>query len=286
MVRGRGAPVLLLHGNGGIGEEILAPFACRPGVMWLAPDRPGYGFSAARPGGADPGSQARWAVRLLDALRLPRVTVVAHSIAAGMALCLASRFPHRVASLTLINPFCRPTPHAWAPALRLAVAPVVGAFVRPVVPSVLSLARGRLVSRLAAPNPPTMSLRRLPIRHMARPRSILTLADELKAFNAGIEREDPRVPPAVPVTALFGAEDGTADPGWHGPWLADRAFDPDLRIVPGTGHMLHHVRPDLAWLAVRDALGHVRSVSASEGEGTGEEEPRAILVDAPLPRDG
>jgi pimeloyl-ACP methyl ester carboxylesterase len=260
---GDGPPVLLLHGNGGLGEEILAPFASRHDVTWLAPDRPGYGFSAAADGPQDPAGQALWAVRLLDALRVPAVHVVAHSIAAGMALCLADRDPDRILSMTLLNPFCRPTPHSWKPVHRLAVAPVVGALVRPAVPYLLSIMRERFLARLAAPNRPPATLRRLPFRHLARPSALLTLAGELDAFNEGMKRADPRVPPSVPVVAVVGSDDRTADPDWHVPWLRDRVATLDLRTQQGVGHMLHHVCPDVAWTAVRDAMDAGRSASRS-----------------------
>ncbi len=110
---GRGAPVLLLHGSGSLGQEILAAFPPLQGLRWVAPDRPGYGFSAALPGCEDPLTQARWTRAFLDALGLDRAHVVAHSLACGAALCLAGRSPDRVARLVLIAPFCRPTPHRW-----------------------------------------------------------------------------------------------------------------------------------------------------------------------------
>lgn len=249
--KGSGTPVLLLHGNGGIGEEILAPFVRRRGVRWIAPDRPGYGFSTAARGHEDPMAQADWTRQLLDVLGLRAVHVVSHSIAAGLALCLAARFPSRVLTLTLIAPFCRPTGHGWKPALRLAVAPVVGPIVRPLVPPFLTLTRERLMARLAAPNAAPDTLSRLPVRQLARPCSLLTLAAELNAFNAGMHRAAPHVPCSVPVAALLGADDRTADPDWHGPWLRERVADLDLRRLPGVGHMLHHVRPERAWRTIR-----------------------------------
>ncbi len=266
-MQGQGAPVLLLHGNGGLGEEVLAPFAGRRGVAWIAPDRPGYGFSAAAEGHEDPQSQAIWATRLLDALRLPAAHVVAHSIAAGLALCLAAASPQRVLSLTLLTPFCRPTTPQWKLGLRLAVAPVVGTLVRPAVPWLIAMRQERLLARMAAPNPPPATLRRLPVRHLARPRSLLTLAAELNAFNEGMDRADPRVPDAVPVVALLAQDDGTADPEWHGPWLRDRVARLDLRTHAGIGHMLHHVRPDLAWQAVRDAMAFGGGPASAVAQG-------------------
>jgi pimeloyl-ACP methyl ester carboxylesterase len=255
--------VLLLHGNGGVGEEILGPFSRRRGVTWLAPDRPGYVFSAAADGVGDPADQAQWAARLLDALRLPGAHVVAHSIAAGIGLCLASRFPERVLSMTLLNPFRGPTPHRWKLGLRLVVAPVVGSLVRPAVPHLLSITRERFLARLSAPNPLPETLRRLPLGHLARPGSLLTLAAELNAFNEGIARADPQVPSTVPAVAMLASEDRTADPHWHGPWLRDRVARLDLRTHPGIGHMLHHVCPDLAWKAVQDAMDVTRRASTA-----------------------
>lgn len=58
----------------------------------------------------------------------------------------------------------------------------------------------------------------------------------------------------MPVVALLAADDRTADLEWHGPWLRDRVAQLDLRTHAGIEHMLHHVRPDLGWQAVRDAM--------------------------------
>jgi pimeloyl-ACP methyl ester carboxylesterase len=44
---GFGEPVLLLHGNVGPGEEMIRSVTVQPGISWIAPDRPGYGFSDA-----------------------------------------------------------------------------------------------------------------------------------------------------------------------------------------------------------------------------------------------
>jgi hypothetical protein len=180
----------------------------------------------------------------------------------GDGLCLASRFPKRVLSMTLLSPFCRPTPHRWKLGLRIAVAPVVGPLVRPAVPHLLSITREHFLARLSAPNRPPETLRRLPLGHLAKSGSLLTLAAELKAFNEDIARADPRVPSTVPVVAVFAADDTTADPRWHSPWLRDRVARLDLRTCHGVGHMLHHACPDLAWKAVQDAIQVGKQASA------------------------
>jgi hypothetical protein len=78
----------------------------------------------------------------------------------------------------------------------------------------------------------------------------------LNAFNDGIAHADPYVPPTVPVVAVIGSDDRTADPDWHLPWLRDRVATLDLRTQQGVGHMLHHMRPVLA---LGGGPGHHRS---------------------------
>ncbi len=205
LLSAEGEPVLLLHGNCGLGEEILAPFGRRKGVRWIAPDRPGYGFSEPLQGRQeDPVDQALWAVDLMDSLKSPATLVVAHSIASGVALCLAHLLPHRVLSMTLINPFCRPTPHRWMPGLRLAVAAFVGSLVRPAVPRLLGMARNQVLSRLLAPDPVPATLDWLPLKHATRSRALLSMAAELRGFNDGMKRADPRVGAEIPRRGLAG----------------------------------------------------------------------------------
>jgi pimeloyl-ACP methyl ester carboxylesterase len=248
---GTGQHVLLLHGNGSIGEEILAAFQPCAGMRFIAPDRPGYGFSDPLPEGCeDPGALGDWIGRLLDVMGIRAVHVVAHSLAAGAALCFASKCPNRTLSLTLVSPFCRPTPHRWMPALQIAVFPVVGRAVRAILPPVLTRLRRYVLTKLAAPDAVPGTLTRLPIAHVAQPSAILTTAAELRAFNKGMKRADPKIDAVVPVVAMFGTEDQTAIVGWHAPWLREHVQRLDLRILRGQGHMLHHVKPVSVWAAL------------------------------------
>lgn len=243
--KGRGRAVLLLHGNGSFGAEILSPFPAVAGVEWIAPDRPGYGRSAPfAEGGEDPRAYARWAAALIRRLSPVPVLVVAHSLASGAALWLAAEHPDCMAGLVLLAPFCRPTPHRLIPGLRMAVAPVLGGPLRRrVLPALAPRLRHRILSALAAPSPVPPSLSRLSLGPALRSRSILTLAAELRAFNDGMAALDARRPLRLPVTAVFGLADATADPAWHGPWLAARV--PGLRSVrlAGVGHAPHHTAP-------------------------------------------
>jgi pimeloyl-ACP methyl ester carboxylesterase len=107
--RGRGTPVLGLHGGGVDHREIMAAleplFADRPGYRRLYPDLPGMGRTPA-PEWVD-GTDAVLEVLLglVDAVvgEAP-LLAVGHSSGAYLARAIANRRPSRVAGLALICP--------------------------------------------------------------------------------------------------------------------------------------------------------------------------------------
>lgn len=103
--RGRGEPVVLVHGFGGDKESWL-PMASMLG--WrrplVIPDLPGFGAAGAIPKrAASAGSQARVLASLLDELSIRRAHVVGNSMGGGIAMRFAWDFPTRAASMTLIG---------------------------------------------------------------------------------------------------------------------------------------------------------------------------------------
>jgi len=102
---GSGPPLLMLHGGGGGGANWYRLF---PGLSasarLIAPDLPGFGLSpdmAVRP---PLGNQAAEVLAgLLDALALPRVSVLGTSFGGLAGLRLAQHFPERVERLVLLD---------------------------------------------------------------------------------------------------------------------------------------------------------------------------------------
>lgn len=99
-----GAPaVLILHGSPMHTFDLRGlAFALATNVRVVVPDLPGFGRSTRKIADYSYVAHADYLLQLLDALGLPRVHVIAHSMGGGPGLELARRAPERVASLTLL----------------------------------------------------------------------------------------------------------------------------------------------------------------------------------------
>lgn len=132
LAAGSGLPLLLLHGGGGGAANwyrVLDGLA--PSFHLFAPDLPGFGLTAdiiLRP---PLGVQAAHVLRdLLDALELPRISVLGTSFGGLAGLRLAQHFPERVDRLVLLDSagLARGVPWpvrlgTWPPVARLALRP-------------------------------------------------------------------------------------------------------------------------------------------------------------------
>lgn len=250
----RAAPaILLLHGLGGLAQEVSAPLTgalVAAGLRVIAIDRPGYGLSDPAPAEAmGPAAQARWLADVIERLDARVAVILGHSFGAAVALRLGLERP--ILGLVLVNPFCRPTPPAPAPLMRLAVAPAVGAFVRRKLAPALAepLVRWSLAHAFA-PDAVPSTLRTLPARVIAQESAVLAMAAELRAFNADVARlPDCAAKLSAPVIALTGAADRVIEGAAHGDWLSQTFSQVEHRCAPG-GHALHHTHPQL----VTDAI--------------------------------
>jgi pimeloyl-ACP methyl ester carboxylesterase len=275
---GQGPPVVLLHGLGSFGAEMLdALWPAAPGWRLVAPDRPGYGGSDPLAGG-DPGpdAQAAWLAEIFDILGIARPLVVAHSIGSAVALCTALRRPDRVGGLVLLGPFCRPTRPAWMPLLRLCAAPVVGGpFARHIVGPLAPLLVRRKLKALFAPEEVPEHFRNFPVRDLARPEALNAAAAELRAFNGSMVRRCLQLRRLrVPTIILAGEDDPIAQCARHAEWLARRVPSARLVRIDGAGHMPHHTRPHLVAAALAE-LSAMRPAAARETAGRRGRSPSA-----------
>jgi pimeloyl-ACP methyl ester carboxylesterase len=102
--RGTGAPLLYLHGGGGIALDL--PFLERlaKARRVIAPSHPGFGGSSLPDWLDSVDDIVHVYLELLDRMNLARVDVLGFSLGGWIAADLASKVPERVVRLSLIGP--------------------------------------------------------------------------------------------------------------------------------------------------------------------------------------
>lgn len=248
--RGEGEPLVLLHGNGAMLEDWLISgvaerLAERNRVILV--DRPGFGRS-------DRPRRIRWTPRrqagllraLLDRLDAPRATVVGHSWGTLVALAHALDFPDATVGLGLVSGYYRPTARLDVPAFSVSAVPVVGDVLRYTINPILGKAMAPGVyKQLFAPAKVTRAFRdQFPTDLAVRPSQIRASAEDTSAMIQGAARLGRRVGElAMPVLIAHGDGDHIVDLD-QATWLYERLPEAELMIVPGAGHMVHHIAPD------------------------------------------
>ncbi len=255
------APIVLLHGaSGNLEDQRLTlghALAARRRVILI--DRPGHGYSD-RPGGksdASPGRQAALVAQALGRLGVGRAIVVGHSWAGALAAALALDFPERVAGLVLLAPVTHPWPGGIFWYNQLATTPLIGRlFVETCTLPVGSLLIARAVANVFEPQlPPADYLRDAATRLVLRPHEFLANAQDVAALKAFVTAQAPRYGEiAVPTVIVSGDRDSTVHLETHSRVAATVIPGAKLIVLPGIGHMPHHVAAD-AIVAAIDRLG-------------------------------
>jgi pimeloyl-ACP methyl ester carboxylesterase len=252
--------LVILHGNGATSEEIrVSPFLEQAAERWrvLVFDRPGYGYS-------DPAKGRHWTAEeqadllhiALQELDVHKPIVLGHSWGTNVAISLGLRHPESVGSLVLMSGY-------FFPSLRLDVTwmsqpalPFVGALLRHTVSPLL----GRLLWpierwRMFSPEPTTERFRSdYPAWMSLRPSQLKASATESALMiPSAIKLRSQYRKLRVPLVLVAGDSDRQVSTRWHTERLHEHIPDSALHIVPGVGHMVHHVAPEDVVLAVEQA---------------------------------
>jgi pimeloyl-ACP methyl ester carboxylesterase len=261
--QGRGRPVVLLHGNAGFVQDwsaVVPQLAAHYRV--LAFDRPGHGASS-RPSARrmTPEVQAWLIHAALQRLNVECPIVVGFSWGGGLSLIYGLQHPGETCGLVLITPRAFPDGATRSLAYQLGRTPVLGDIFRHSV--MLPIARRIIRNRLAAGYAPDAPVR----EHVAaasemwsRPgQAAATVWDSRnldEALRSCSVRYHEITGPVVIVVGDHDRPDREAIP------LSKRIRGAELVLLPRTGHLVPHVRPQAVITAI-DAVA-ARSPAARE----------------------
>jgi pimeloyl-ACP methyl ester carboxylesterase len=256
--QGEGTPVVLLHGASGNLRDFTFSLTGRLAALGLravAFDRPGLGFSDRAPErGWSPATQARVLRAAAAALGLERPVVVGHSWGGAAAMAWAVQAPQATRGVLSLAGATHPWGGGVGFFYRLAASetfsPLAGGLVRLLVDP---QAPDSVLNRIFKPNAPPpgygahigvdLALRPGPFRHNAE--DLNNLDDELVA-QAPLYDGLP-----VPVEAIHGDQDRTVWASVHSEPLTRAVADGRLTLLPGVGHMPHHVAEDETVAAIQ-----------------------------------
>ena len=249
MEHGSGAPIVYLHGNGAMIEEVEATGlidTLSSSNRVIVFDRPGFGHSS-RPRGAPwtPERQARLIGTALKRLNAAPAVVVAHSWATLVALALALDHPELVRGLVLISGYYFPEPRADV-MLALPSIPVVGDIMRYTVsPAVGWALSDKIIARAFAPNRvPARFQAHFPVDMALRPSQLRAAAEEIGLMMPSAARLSRRYGELrCPVALLAGRSDEIVNPQLHTVRLGHVIPQATMRVLDGVGHMLPHIEP-------------------------------------------
>ena len=247
---GEGPPIVLIHGitsSSRTWRAVMEGLAERHEV--IAPDLLGHGRSGKPRGDYSLGAYASGVRDLLAVLRIPRVTVVGHSLGGGIAMQFAYQFPERIERLVLVD--SGGLGEEVSLALRAATLPG-SEFVLPLLFSPVTRTAGRFVGA---------GLSRLGLKASANVRGLaegldsLGSADARRAFvhsarsvidpagQRGAARDRLYLSEGVPTMLIWGDRDRII-PLVHGRRAHESMPHSRFEVFPGAGHFPFNDDPE------------------------------------------
>lgn len=265
--RGRGEPLVLIHGNGMMIQDFLVSgivddLAKRYRVIII--DRPGYGYSDRPRGLWTPRAHATLYQKALQQLGVTRAVVLGHSWGALVAVALALQAPQLVRSLVLASGYYYPTLRAdvmlsspvaipgIGDVMRHTVSPVVGQVLQPAMIKAM-FAPAAVPERFDREFPKPMMLRPVQLRASAEDAALMTpVTVELEKHYRDLK---------LPVVIIAGGDDQIVDLERQSKRLHKELPDSELVVVPGMGHMIQHLAPRQVIAAIDRASEPVREAA-------------------------
>jgi pimeloyl-ACP methyl ester carboxylesterase len=249
--RGQGRPVVFLHGNGMMVEDMLISgvlgATAERSFRAVAIDRPGFGHSE-RPRGKAWTAEAQAALlpRIFALLGIVRPIVVGHSLGTMVALALALNHPDQVGGLVLASGYYYPTARADVLLVSPLATPALGDLLcYTVVPLMGEAMAPRMIAKMFSPQTvPTQFDREFPFGLMLRPSQLSASSKDATHMIPDAYRMEARYPELrCPVAILAGDADAVVDLSAQALRLHAAVPGSMLDVFAGAGHMIHHADP-------------------------------------------
>lgn len=247
IVRGRGRPVVLIHGNGTMAQDfdvcgLVDELASRYRV--IAIDRPGFGQTKRmRHCIWTPAAQARLIDSVMCRLSVERPIILGHSWGTLVALSLAARNANDLRGLVLLSGYFFPANRAAVALSAPLAVPGLGDAARAMITRPMhQLFAHQGFRTVFSPQP-------VPSRFKAKfPAEIATSRDQLRAsaedtaiMNAAVAQLRPYYQKLqVPVAILAGDADAVVDTAAQSARLHAEMPGSSFKLLPGKGHMIHY----------------------------------------------
>lgn len=258
--RGRGVPVVFLHGNGVTAEDFLVcQILDTAGAHYhaVAFDRPGFGHSERPWTRSWPaGAQAALLPEAFSLLGIERPIVLGHSWGTMVALALALDHPETVSGVVLTSGYYYPTARTDVALFSPPAIPLLGDLLRhTVAPFIGEAMTPRLIKKMFAPQAvPAEFWEKFPVALMTRPSQIRAAAEDAAHMITSANALSARYSAlSCPIAILAGDADGVVDYQHQALRLHRELPQSSLDICLGSGHMLHHFNVDRIMRAI-DAI--------------------------------
>lgn len=247
--RGNGPVVVFLHGNGAMMDDLLISGTIDAAANYrtIVFDRPGFGFSERpRNRGWSATEQAVLFAKALSFLEVNEPIVFGHSWGTLVALAMALNHPQSVKGLVLVSGYYFPTPRQDVLLLSGPSIPIVGDVIsHTVAPFVGDMTGWPLIKKMFAPQPIAQRFRReFPMELALRPNQIKAFSQEATQMTASAQMLCNRYSAiSCPTVIIAGDADTIVDHERHAQRLHASIPGSRLSVMPGAGHMIHHLAP-------------------------------------------
>ncbi|NSX56734.1 alpha/beta hydrolase [Sulfitobacter sp. 1151] len=262
-VEGQGPDLILIHGASGSTREFTFRFIdqLKDRYRVIAFDRPGLGWTQ-RPGnhgGAfnsraeSPQEQAVLLKAAADKLDVRDPIILGHSYGGAVALAWVLKYPNHASALVPVSAASNPWPGGLGPLYGVNSSSIGGVTVVPLITAFAPKNRVEgVVDTIFAPQPTPsgyvnyigigLTLRRETLRANAQQ------VNSLRPHVVGMSKQYKDI--NIPVEIVHGDADDIVPLDIHSRPLATQIPDANLTILPGIGHMPHHVAEDAVIAAI------------------------------------